>query len=78
MIILNESDDILFDEAEIIFKLKKLRTEANEALYKFERLGDLRESRNILYYLAKDSKETLNYIQKQLKLIRNWGGPRYD
>ena len=73
MIILNESDDI-FDEAEIIFKLKKLRTEANEALYKFERLGDLRESRDILYYLAKDSKETLNYIQKQLKLIRNWGG----
>lgn len=49
---------------EIQFKLTKLRTEAQEALYQFEELDDLNKSREILSYLVSDAKSIYDYLKK--------------
>lgn len=62
MIKLNESN-----KDNILFLLKKLRTEASEALYAYEEKDNLRECIEILSYLARDSKNALSEIKKYNK-----------
>lgn len=61
---MNEAKDTL--DSEIIFQLTKLRTEATEALYAYEQKGNLREAKDILTYLVRDSSSTLKEIKSKL------------
>ena len=62
---MNEAIDI-DTKKDLLFRLKKLRTEASEALYQYEELDKLTETRDILGYLARDSKDLLTDIKKIL------------
>lgn len=62
MIKLNESN-----KDDILFLLRKLNTEASEALYAYEQKDNLRECIDILGYLARDSKNALDKIKKYNK-----------
>ena len=60
---LNEDTQLKFDDRDdIIFRLRKLSTEASEALHKYESLGNLEECRDILYYLVNDSRRLLDFL----------------
>ena len=65
---LNEGKDSVSkdDRDDIIFRLRKLRTEASEALHKYESLGNLEECRDILYYLVNDSRRLLDFVNDLL------------
>lgn len=54
------------DRDDIIFRLRKLRTEASEALHKYENLDNLEECRDILYYLVNDSRRLLDFVNDLL------------
>lgn len=54
------------DRDDIIFRLRKLSTEASEALRKYESLGNLEECRDILYYLVNDSRRLLDFVNDLL------------
>ena len=54
------------DHDDIIFRLRKLSTEASEALHKYESLGNLEECRDILYYLVNDSRRLLDFVNDLL------------
>lgn len=51
---------------DIIFRLRKLKTEASEALRKYESLDNLEECRDILYYLVNDSRRLLDFVNDLL------------
>lgn len=53
-------------DSELVGLLKKLKTEATEALYKYEELGNARECRDILYYLARDAQDVLDKVKNTL------------
>ena len=65
---LNEGKDSVSkdDRDDIIFRLRKLSTEASEALHKYESLGNLEECRDILYYLVNDSRRLLDFVNDLL------------
>ena len=65
---LNEGKDSVSkdDRDDIIFRLRKLRTEASEALHKYESLGNLEECRDILSYLVNDSRRLLDFVNDLL------------
>lgn len=65
---LNERKDSVSkdDRDDIIFRLRKLSTEASEALHKYESLGNLEECRDILYYLVNDSRRLLDFVNDLL------------
>lgn len=65
---LNERKDSVGkdDRDDIIFRLRKLSTEASEALHKYESLGNLEECRDILYYLVNDSRRLLDFVNDLL------------
>lgn len=65
---LNERKDSVSkdDHDDIIFRLRKLSTEASEALHKYESLGNLEECRDILYYLVNDSRRLLDFVNDLL------------
>ena len=64
---LNEDTQLKFDDRDdIIFRLRKLSTEASEALHKYESLGNLEECRDILYYLVNDSRRLLDFLNDLL------------
>lgn len=54
------------DHDDIIFRLRKLSTEASEALHKYENLDNLEECRDILYYLVNDSRRLLDFVNDLL------------
>ena len=54
------------DRDDIIFRLRKLSTEASEALSKYESLDNLEECRDILYYLVNDSRRLLDFVNDLL------------
>ena len=65
---LNERKDSVSkdDRDDIIFRLRKLSTEASEAFHKYESLGNLEECRDILYYLVNDSRRLLDFLNDLL------------
>lgn len=62
-----EKDSVSKDDRDdIIFRLRKLRTEASEALYKYESLENIEECRDTLYYLVNDSRRLLDLVNDLL------------
>ena len=52
---------------DIVFILKKLRTEASDALYNYEQKDSLVECRDSLYYLVNDARSALDQVNLMIK-----------